>query len=59
VSIIGSGVDDWNIKSIVTLVRDFVNSFQVLTFDFDVNHWIRGDGADGRFDIDLNFTGKI
>ncbi len=56
VSIIGSGLDDWNIKTIVTLVRDFANNYQLLTHDFDVNHWISGDGADGRFD--LNFAGK-
>jgi hypothetical protein len=56
VSIIGSGLDDWNIKTIVTLVRDLVNNYQILTHDFDVHHWISGDDADGRFD--LNFAGK-
>jgi hypothetical protein len=56
VSIVGNGFDDWNIKTIVTLVRDLANNSQLLTHDFDVNHWISGDGADGRFD--LNFAGK-
>jgi hypothetical protein len=55
VSVIGNGFDDWNIKTIVTLVRDFEYNYQLLTHDFDVNHWISGDGADGRFD--LNFVG--
>ncbi len=53
VSIIGSGLDDWNIKTIVILVRDSANDFQLLTHDFDVNRWISGDGADGRFDLKL------
>ncbi len=55
-SIVGNGFDDWNIKAIVTLVRDLANNSQLLTHDFDVNHWISGDSADGRFD--LNFAGK-
>ena len=59
VSIIWSGHDDdadWNIETIVTLVGDLSNNYQLLTHDFDVNRWIIGDSANGHFV--LNFTGN-
>ena len=52
VSIVGVGIDNWNIESIVTLVKD-LNSVQILTRDFSVNHWVN-DGE--RFD--LTFAGS-
>ena len=58
-SIVDSGIesDDWNVETIVTLVGDLSNNYQVLTHDFDVNRWISGHNTDRRFD--LNFAGKI
>ena len=57
VSIVWStGHEDWNIETIVTLVGDFSNNYQLLTHDFDVNRWIIGDSANGRFV--LNFAGN-
>ena len=52
VSVVGVGIDNWNIASIVTLVKDSSNQVQVLTRDFNVNHWVK-DGE--RFD--LTFAG--
>ena len=39
------GNDGWNIETIVTLVKDSDDKYQLLTGDFSVNRWIDGDGA--------------
>ena len=62
ISIVDSGIesDDWNIETIVTLVDDSSNNYQVLTHDFDVNHWINGHSTDSEHRrFDLNLAGKI
>jgi hypothetical protein len=58
VSIVQSGTesDNWNIETIVTLVGDLSNNYQVLTHDFVVNRWIDGNSTHGHFD--LYFAGK-
>ena len=43
VSVVENGNDGWNIRSIVTLVRDPTDRIQVLTQNFGVNRWIDGD----------------
>jgi hypothetical protein len=43
-----------------TLVGDLSNNYQVLTHDFNVNHWIDGNSADSEHRrFDLNFAGTI
>ena len=57
--IVDSGIelDDWNV---VTLVGDLSNNYQVLSHDFDVNHWINGHSTDSEHRrFDLNFAVKI
>ena len=48
--------DDWSIETIVTLVGDSLDNYQLLTHDFDVNRWLIGD-SNGHFV--LNFHGKL
>ena len=55
VSIVGVGIDNWNIESIVTLVKDS-NGMQILTRDFSVNHCVN-DGE--RFDLTFAGTSYI
>ena len=38
--------DGWNIGSIVTLIQDTDNGIQLLTQDFDVDHWV--DSEEGQ-----------
>ena len=62
ISIVDSGIesDDWNIETIVTLVDDSSNNYQVLTHDFDVNRWINGHNTDSEHRrFDLNFAGIV
>ena len=61
ISIVDSGIesDDWNIETIVTLVDDSSNNYQILTHDVDVYHWINGRNTDSEHrHFDLNFAGK-
>lgn len=56
VSIIESGNDNWNIDSIITLVRDSANRSVVLTQDINVNCWIDSNGADSFRHFELTFA---
>ena len=57
VSIVGNEHDDdWSIETIVTLVGDSSDNYQLLTHDFDVNRWLIDD-SNGYFV--LNFHGNI
>ena len=40
VSIREGGYDNWNIKSIMTVLRGCDGKFEILTADFHVNRWI-------------------
>jgi hypothetical protein len=44
VAITQSSTDGWNIESIVTIVRDISDRYQLLTRDIGANRWVDGNG---------------
>lgn len=40
--------DGWNIGSVVTIVKDALGLYQILTRDFGINHWLDGNSGDSE-----------
>ena len=52
VAIVQTGIDDWNIETIVTHVEDSFEKWHTLTEDINVFRWVGADGAERRrFDL--------
>jgi hypothetical protein len=56
VAITQSSTDGWLIESIVTIVRDTLGRYQLLTRDIGANRWVDGDGPNSyrRFVLTRN-----
>ena len=56
VSIIEGSNDGWHIDSIVTIVKDLVGGYELLTRDFGANRWIDGNSNSTyrRFELTRN-----